>query len=173
VRLHDIFMRKSEMPVSTGGKHFRHAYAVGAMLYQLLSLPCRTTVIFPTLVLVEIIRGRISNTPGSLVPNLGGCFKVAEIAHLPGPLIDNWEWQYQGSCQNMDTELFFHPEGERGPSRKRRASQAKRVCARCPVQAECRAHSIAAREPFGIWGGLTEEERRREIRALNEQTLAS
>ena len=98
---------------------------------------------------------------------------VVEIAHLPGPLIDNWEWQYQGSCQNMDTELFFHPEGERGPSRKRRAQQAKRVCARCPVQAQCREHSISVREPFGIWGGLTEEERRREIRALNEQSLAS
>ncbi len=89
---------------------------------------------------------------------------MAEISHLPGPLIEKWEWQYEGACRDLDTEMFFHPEGERGPSRRRRAAEAKKVCAICPVLEECRAHSIAAREPYGIWGGLTEEERRRIVR---------
>ncbi len=86
---------------------------------------------------------------------------MTKVAHLPGPVMEKWEWQYEGSCRDMDTELFFHPEGERGPARRRRAAEAKKICAGCPVMMECRAHSIAAREPYGIWGGLTEEERRR------------
>jgi WhiB family redox-sensing transcriptional regulator len=36
---------------------------------------------------------------------------------------------------------------------------AKAVCATCPVIAQCRAHAIAVQEPYGIWGGLSEEER--------------
>ena len=89
---------------------------------------------------------------------------MAEISRLPGPMIEKWEWQYEGSCRDMDTEIFFHPEGERGPSRRRRAADAKRICADCPVIVECREHSLASREPYGIWGGLTEEERRKIIR---------
>ncbi len=36
---------------------------------------------------------------------------------------------------------------------------AKAVCARCPVIAECAAHALQVREPYGVWGGLTEDER--------------
>ena len=61
--------------------------------------------------------------------------------------------------------LFFHPDGERGRERRRRQELAKKVCAECPVAAQCRAHSLAFEEPFGTWGGLTEDERSRLIPA--------
>ncbi len=84
---------------------------------------------------------------------------MADISRLPGPIADVWDWQYRGACRAVDPELFFHPEGERGPRKERRESAAKAVCARCPVLASCRAHALAVREPYGVWGGLTEDER--------------
>jgi WhiB family redox-sensing transcriptional regulator len=84
---------------------------------------------------------------------------MTDVSHLPGPLLDAWEWQQRGSCRATDTELFFHPDGERGSTRSGREAAAKAVCAGCPVLATCRAHALASREPFGIWGGLSEHDR--------------
>lgn len=84
---------------------------------------------------------------------------MTEISRLPGPVMDLWEWQYEGKCREADSTLFFHPEGERGAARRRRAEAAKAICATCPVIEECRDHSLAVREPYGVWGGLSEEER--------------
>jgi WhiB family redox-sensing transcriptional regulator len=55
--------------------------------------------------------------------------------------------------------MFFHPEGERGSAKAARERAAKALCATCPVIMECRAHALKVREPFGVWGGLTEAER--------------
>jgi len=82
-----------------------------------------------------------------------------DISRLPGPVADLWEWQVRGACLKADPTLFFHPEGERGPMRRDRDAAAKAVCAPCPVIRECREHALAVREPFGVWGGLTEDER--------------
>jgi len=84
---------------------------------------------------------------------------VTDTSRLPKPLAETWEWQLQGACRAEDGDLFFHPEGERGPSRSGREVAAKAVCARCPVMAQCRAHALATREPYGVWGGLAESER--------------
>jgi WhiB family redox-sensing transcriptional regulator len=84
---------------------------------------------------------------------------MADISRLPGPVADLWEWQLRGACRDADEELFFHPEGERGPARRNRESAAKAVCVACPVMRQCRAHALAAREPYGVWGGLTEDDR--------------
>jgi len=84
---------------------------------------------------------------------------MIEMTRLPKPVASNWEWQYEGACRSLPTEMFFHPEGERGPRRRAREIAAKAVCASCPVIAQCRAHALAAQEPYGIWGGLTEDER--------------
>lgn len=84
---------------------------------------------------------------------------MTEISRLPGPVMDLWEWQYEGKCREADPTLFFHPEGERGSARRRRAEAAKAICATCPVMQTCREHSLAVREPYGVWGGLSEEER--------------
>jgi WhiB family transcriptional regulator, redox-sensing transcriptional regulator len=84
---------------------------------------------------------------------------MAEISRLPRPVASEWEWQYQGACQELPTEMFFHPDGERGPRRANREAAAKAVCATCPVIAACRKHALAVQEPYGIWGGLSEDDR--------------
>lgn len=77
----------------------------------------------------------------------------------PSPVSEEWDWQFEGLCRTVSPELFFHPEGERGSARQRRDERAKNLCRQCPVLQECRSHALAAREPYGVWGALTEEER--------------
>ncbi len=84
---------------------------------------------------------------------------MPKVARSHKPNIDSWEWRLDGACRGLPTEMFFHPDGERGPSRRTRESEAKAVCATCSVLAECRSHSLAVPELYGIWGGLVEEER--------------
>ena len=84
---------------------------------------------------------------------------MAEISRLPGPNADLWDWQLFAACRGGSPDTFFHPDGERGPSRRNRELAAKAVCARCPVIEACRAHARTVREPYGVWGGLSEDER--------------
>ena len=84
---------------------------------------------------------------------------MADVSRLPGPNADNWDWQIHGACRGEDSDLFFHPEGERGPSRLARDRAAQSICGRCPVLTECAAHALSVREPYGVWGGMTEEDR--------------
>ena len=84
---------------------------------------------------------------------------MADIRRLPPPVVEHWEWQLQGACRGSDAAVFFHPEGERGPRKLAREAAAKAVCAECPVIAACAAHALATREPYGVWGGLSEDER--------------
>jgi WhiB family redox-sensing transcriptional regulator len=84
---------------------------------------------------------------------------LADIRHLPGPQAETWAWQLRGACRGAPSELFFHPEGERGAARARRELAAKEICGRCAVVAACLAHSLSAREPYGVWGGVGEDER--------------
>jgi WhiB family transcriptional regulator, redox-sensing transcriptional regulator len=97
---------------------------------------------------------------------------MADTRRLPGPNTDRWDWQLQGSCRGLDSAYFFHPEYERGAARNARTSRAKVICGRCPVLEECRRHALAVREPYGIWGGLTEHEREVRLRARNRRLLA-
>jgi WhiB family redox-sensing transcriptional regulator len=84
---------------------------------------------------------------------------LSTLSRLPGPVADLWEWQFEGSCRSEDPDVFFHPHGERGPSQRNRNATAKAVCSRCPVLQTCREHALQAHEPYGVWGGLTEQER--------------
>jgi WhiB family redox-sensing transcriptional regulator len=86
---------------------------------------------------------------------------MTNVARLPGPISDLWDWQRLGSCRGRDSAQFFHPDGERGASRGRREAAAKTVCQTCPVRAKCAAHALVTREPYGVWGGFTEAERLR------------
>ncbi len=61
--------------------------------------------------------------------------------------------------------MFFHPQGERGSTRRDREAEAKAVCQRCPVIDDCRRHALQVAEPYGVWGGLSEEERADQMRA--------
>ncbi len=84
---------------------------------------------------------------------------MADVSRLPGPVADRWDWQLDGACRREDPSIFFHPEGERGSERARRQSAARAVCESCPVRVPCVTHALAVREPYGMWGGLSEEDR--------------
>jgi WhiB family transcriptional regulator, redox-sensing transcriptional regulator len=84
---------------------------------------------------------------------------VADIARLPQALLDHWEWQLAAACRGMDSSTFFHPSGERDTARHHRAADAKAICRQCPVVEDCLAHALRVREPYGVWGGHSEEER--------------
>ena len=76
-------------------------------------------------------------------------------------LSDSDEWQFEALCRGNHAYLFFPPSTfERKDERERREMKAKAICGVCPVQQPCSEHALSIREPFGIWGGLTENERR-------------
>ena len=84
---------------------------------------------------------------------------MADVSRLPAPIIEVYSWQLLGACRSADSALFFLPEGERGPRKKRRERAAKAICRSCPVRESCLAFATSIREPYGVWGGLTPEER--------------
>jgi WhiB family redox-sensing transcriptional regulator len=86
---------------------------------------------------------------------------MAVISRLPGPVEQHWEWQLRGSCRGLDSSLFFHPEYERGPARHAREERAKAICHNCPVLTDCRKHALSVQEPYGVWGAMTADERRK------------
>lgn len=69
-------------------------------------------------------------------------------------LLAELEWQERALCAQTDPEAFFPEKG--GSTR-----EAKRVCLACEVRVECLEYALANDERFGIWGGLSERERRR------------
>ncbi len=71
---------------------------------------------------------------------------------------ENERWRRGAACRNMDTELFF-PRGETGVPLEQTVA-AKAVCAGCPVRTACLEFAMATRQEYGIFGGLTEQERR-------------
>lgn len=92
---------------------------------------------------------------------------MSDLTRLPGPVSERWDWQLDANCRGMATQLFFHPWGERGPSREAREQRAKDVCESCPVLNECRRHALEVHEPYGVWGGLTEHERQFLLRQVD------
>lgn len=80
-----------------------------------------------------------------------GPLSFDESAYLDdGPLA----WQEQALCAQTDPEAFFPEKG--GSTR-----EAKAVCASCEVRAQCLEYALENDERFGIWGGMSERERRR------------
>ena len=71
---------------------------------------------------------------------------------------DEKGWQRYANCLGVDPDLFFP---ERGASTR----EAKEVCRGCVVRQECLDYALAHGEKFGIWGGMSERERRRVRRA--------
>lgn len=69
-------------------------------------------------------------------------------------LIPPRPWTASGACLNVDPDLFFPTPGES-------TSRAKAVCDGCPVRQPCLEFALEQREVFGIWGGLSERERRK------------
>ena len=81
---------------------------------------------------------------------------------------DHPSWQERANCLGVDPDLFFP---ERGASTR----EAKEVCRGCVVREDCLEYALANGEKFGIWGGMSERERRRirRARALARRHAAS
>lgn len=69
------------------------------------------------------------------------------------PMLEDQPWFEAALCRETDPEIFF-PDGDS-------ARAAKATCMRCEVRTECLNWALDRHERFGIWGGLTEHERRR------------
>lgn len=78
---------------------------------------------------------------------------MIEMLQITKPKDPN-RWQTRANCLGVDPDLFFP---ERGASTR----EAKSVCAGCEVKADCLEYALTNGEKFGIWGGLSERERRR------------
>jgi WhiB family transcriptional regulator, redox-sensing transcriptional regulator len=75
-------------------------------------------------------------------------------------------WESRALCRDVDAGCFIPPLREESEAERRsRELAAKRVCAVCPVQPQCLDYALRMSEPFGIWGGLNEVERRALTRA--------
>lgn len=84
----------------------------------------------------------------------------AEVAAV-FPLIGQVEggWRSFARCHGLDPEIFY-PIGDD----ENAAAEARSVCSPCPVREACLEHALTRREKHGVWGGLTERERRRILR---------
>ena len=102
--------------------------------------------------------GRRSRRGGVVVIGRVGRSASAGLAEELLGLVASPGWWFAGLCAQTDPELFFP---EKGGS----AREAKAVCARCPVRAQCLEYALAHDERYGVWGGLSERERHRLIKA--------
>ena len=73
-------------------------------------------------------------------------------------------WRHKAACRGPSQDIFFPPQRtERRRDKRRREQLAKEICSGCPVMEACREYAIGINEPYGVWGGLTENERRRAV----------
>lgn len=77
--------------------------------------------------------------------------------------MENEDWRVDAACRDTDPDLFF-PVGTTGPAIEQIAS-AKAVCGECDAQSECLEFALATNQDSGVWGGTSEEERRKLRRA--------
>ena len=68
------------------------------------------------------------------------------------------DWRHRAACRDVDPELFF-PIGNTGPALMQ-IEEAKQVCRSCPVSDPCLKWAIESGQDAGVWGGLSEDERR-------------
>jgi WhiB family redox-sensing transcriptional regulator len=71
-------------------------------------------------------------------------------------------WREEAACRDEDTDIFF-------PLTDEDAGPALEICASCPVREECLEFALITRQDDGVWGGLTETQRRRLRRRRREQ----
>lgn len=70
-------------------------------------------------------------------------------------------WQLRAACRGPNHAIFFPPARlERREEKRRREARAKEICDGCAVRQPCREYALQIREQHGIWGGMTETERR-------------
>ncbi|MEM8618136.1 MAG: WhiB family transcriptional regulator [Actinomycetota bacterium] len=80
--------------------------------------------------------------------------------------IDGEYWRTRAACQGEFGSLFYPPlRTEKKSAKSTREQRAKAVCAACPVRTDCLDHAVRHGERYGVWGGLTDAERRHLHRA--------
>ena len=103
----------------------------------------------------------------SVAKTTGGKVRNVEIVELMSGMEDRG-WQARANCMGVDPDLFFP---ERGASTR----EAKEVCRGCVAREDCLEYALDNGEKFGIWGGMSERERRRlrRARAIERRAQAS
>ena len=80
-------------------------------------------------------------------------------AHLLSLTLASDEWRREAECRDTDPDLFF-PVGTTGPAIEQIAA-AKAVCDQCEAKAPCLEFALTTNQDSGVWGGTSEEERRK------------
>ena len=75
------------------------------------------------------------------------------------PVYDEWAWQEESNCRNADSDLFFLDPMMRGKEKRNKEQEAKKICKGCPVVQQCLNHALSIPEFFGVWGGMTADQR--------------
>lgn len=84
--------------------------------------------------------------------------RVTNPETSPNESEQSMDWRQRAACLDEDPELFF-PVGTTGPALEQ-AERAKQFCQRCEVIDDCLEWALATNQDAGVWGGLTEDERR-------------
>lgn len=92
-----------------------------------------------------------------------------KVATFTAPLDLPGDWRFRAACGDEPNKELWFPVGTSGPA-MRQTAEAKTVCRRCPVITECLTWALETGQE-GVWGGMSEEERRR-IRKSNAKTRA-
>ncbi|MER5914514.1 WhiB family transcriptional regulator [Streptomyces sp. NPDC001982] len=88
------------------------------------------------------------------------------------PFLAYWDWQQRAHCRGMDSSVFFSPPGENGADKREREQKARAVCRRCPVIEACAWTAMSGPETYGVWGGMSEGERR-QLRRLRPRKVSA
>ena len=87
------------------------------------------------------------------------------IGGAPAITTTDSSWATRGACVNMEPDGFFVQGAEQ--------HAVKVACGGCPVRTECLADALDNRVDFGVWGGMTERERRRLLRRAAQEAVGS
>jgi WhiB family redox-sensing transcriptional regulator len=83
--------------------------------------------------------------------SLSGARRALTLDDVISDISERPRWQLHAACRGLDPEMFFPERGES-------LQPARAVCATCPVRVPCGEYGIS--EKFGVWGGMSERERR-------------
>lgn len=78
---------------------------------------------------------------------------------IPIPITEERPWVVFSACRDKEPGIFF-------PEDRKAADEALAICATCPVRVDCLEYAVEADIRYGVWGGLTERQRRRLVREL-------
>lgn len=81
------------------------------------------------------------------------------------------DWRHRAACREIDDPDIFFPIGTTGPALEQIES-AKRICQNCNVRAQCLEWALSTGQDIGVWGGLSEEERKEAQQARRHPSYA-